>query len=494
MTLYDDYNLRDGKFYGDMHGENILYSVCRINIKCLILIVWKLATKVFKEEDLRKYFLTENAFWEYKRKIFSINLEATINHMQDFNDPCFDSKFYKVIEELRSSKINEKVDFNLDENFHLSSTYELIEIAKKFNLSDDEKLEWTKTSVYLDVNAVPYLKSVFYELNVCLKIEKDLLPNVCHQMKGTDLVHMFYRNIMTGITLQTDQSSLIFEIFTLFKKRLTETAYRSDVKHIFIYTLETIFSPNHGNPTIEENARAMYKILKSTFSEEGLVEQYFLYFPRFICKHSNDMYEINFLKNGISLYCKILEEKHLKLLMLNESVDKTSNLNRLLCISLEVAKHTLTSLRDAIPNDEKLFEIFNQANMFSFFAQHSDHFKLIFAFYEKHFGSMELKKLINSSEIKNSVLFSNEDTFKIISEFLEEIFDSLSWKKFLNETDDEGQTILHKLALTKNSNFDRINEIAKTQLKKKEYMSLFLDKKDHNKKSINDLRINRNKF
>lgn len=77
---------------------------------------------------------------------------------------------------MRNTSKIETIAFLAEENFHLTSTFEIIEIAKKLNFTAKEKLQFAQLEIgFMDYKY--YFDSVNFQLNVLIKIKKDLFFN-----------------------------------------------------------------------------------------------------------------------------------------------------------------------------------------------------------------------------------------------------------------------------------------------------------------------------
>lgn len=349
------------KEYGELHGENLFHVVCRLNIKCLIMLVWEIAVKVFENHDLKTFFMTGNFF---TKKVFESSLDSTVNHIDECNseknDSRFDSIYYKSIKSLRKTKLNEMIDFNEDENFNLSSTYELIQIAKKLNLTVGEKLDWTKYSNTLDYEMFDhFLKSVFFFLKIHFEIKRELFGNEFH-VKAYEVLNYgnnIYNTLMTGLTNPVN-SKFVYVILNFLKKNLEKSDYEYHLLYYFPKAFESIFliHSEKKRKLPEANAMVLYKTLKSSFNDL-LLEHLITKSLNFIYIYVDGTFNVDFLKNGITLYCKLLDFNHLKCLMLNRARNDRYVLYHILSMSREVAEHALELLKFRFAFEESLSKI-----------------------------------------------------------------------------------------------------------------------------------------
>lgn len=149
----------EGPFYSS-YGENLFHLVCRLNIKCLIEIVWSLAEKVFKEES-KDYFWIKNIFKYNNNRPFNYTFDVEVHTFFFEKSFLLDSKYYTSIDKFRNMRHNEMIDFNEVLNFPLTPVYFMLEIAKKFELSNEQKLILTEHSIP-ETEFQYYKKEVFF--------------------------------------------------------------------------------------------------------------------------------------------------------------------------------------------------------------------------------------------------------------------------------------------------------------------------------------------
>jgi hypothetical protein len=206
---------------------------------------------------------------------------------------------------------------------------------------------------------------------------------------------------LIGLTDNSQNSEIIYEIFEFLKKNSDKFYYKQDVLDFFMGAMETIFLRSMS----EKNAKVLYKILQSTFCEQEL-DNCFRTNLKFYFKNSNGEFEVTeqILLNSITLYCKTLNEKHLKIFLLNSSLENMPTLNRLLCIAPEISEYTLSLLKQSFSNnEEKIFEIFNESKILSFYSVHHEISKTILDFYMKNFDHKKIKELVSNEEIMDCI-------------------------------------------------------------------------------------------
>ena len=130
-TLNNNLLLRSGCSYNPAFGENLFHLVCRLNIKSLIELVWKIAEKVFKNEA-KDYFFIRNMFND-KKNAFDFAFEISTQSLMILSTSgylLYDSDNFKSIDELRSSTrtnatafawLKNKTDVLNDENYPATS-------------------------------------------------------------------------------------------------------------------------------------------------------------------------------------------------------------------------------------------------------------------------------------------------------------------------------------------------------------------------------------
>lgn len=464
-TLYENLRLNISYPLCVSFGENLFHLVCRLNIKCLITIVWKLAEKVFKEEA-KDYFMIENTFkFSENKRAFNYTFDVIFHTIFCEDGLSLDSKYFKSIEDLRRTKRNDRIDFNDDKNFHLTPVFLMIEIAKGLNYSQEQKLILTNHQIF-SVEFKYYLKEVFFQLNVLLKIKTDLFLNAhVHQAEHSST---YSQNInfvtLSGIITSTEDPSFIYEIFDFYQKKVSSSEYKVMVKCFFVRCLERkpfLLPPANIS---DECAKVMFSILKSTLNESELIDYFSKY--AFLRPDKNDEYNYD-IKRSISLYCMVLPESYLKHLMLNNS-NEMIILWLLMIFRNEISLHTLNELKKKMSSDKVLLALFNESSLLSTSAVIPDKFEIILQFYRDNFEKSNLCKYVSKDEIKSVIIIlSKINELQKMLEFLEEIYDERNWKNLLLSVDENKDTILHKLLGQKNhEKIDLFMKFAKNKLKK----------------------------
>lgn len=437
-TLNNNLSLRSGCSYNPAFGENLFNHVCRLNIKSLIELVWEIAEKVFTKEA-KDYFFIRNMFNENHKHAFdfAFNLPTeSVVSLAITGFLLYDSDRFKSIEELRSStKKNDKsvgwwyktrIDIFSDENFHCTSIYTLIEIAKNLGLSQDEKIQLIQFQVMKEKYPNFFKQMILYMLNVLLKIKNDLVS--CDHPVFSELISKKLNNFIMGELVNdaalTDFISVIFEFL---KKNSSSEEYEENLKLFFSKCYDTYsktlyeFTFLDSNVVPEKNAKILLSILESTFSENELNDYFSTY--NFFEHCVGNKYNPENLIKVISLYCNILSGPQFKLFMLNKSLNGNSILCNLIFLDEDVAVHTLNLITKKFIRTEEVFEIFNESFLFSMSAKIFERIDLVLKFYKENFPKILLKNNLNKNEVKKALILTNPNDFKKIINFFEFIYD-----------------------------------------------------------------------
>lgn len=264
---------------------------------------------------------------------------------------------------MRNTSKIETIAFLAEENFHLTSTFEIIEIAKKLNFTAKEKLQFAQLEIgFMDYKY--YFDSVNFQLNVLIKIKKDLFFNQDKDfsINFRTITKKFGKYVIGGLVQCIPNPIHVHKMFENLKEKLGLNDYKELIKYLFSNALESNFYPAQESGIPEENAKIIHSILISTLSEDELKSYFFT--NKFFKRYNGDIYEVmlnsKFIEHGVTLYCTLLQDSHLEMLMLNRS-NGMSNLCFLMTFPYETIFHTLNELKKRISSDEKLLDLINKS-------------------------------------------------------------------------------------------------------------------------------------
>jgi hypothetical protein len=469
-----------GKLYNHMHGENLFHAICRLNIKCLMELIWKLAEKAFKSES-KQYFLSQtmsNESGDKKRNVIDCNINA-FGHLNSSEIFIVDELFNSTIDDLwnRKFKSNKKIDFSLDENFEISTTHYLLTIAGSLNLSEEEILNFKPEFPLVDYDV--YARTFIFELNVNLSFAKILSADV---EKTNNLI---YSSVMQGIVSHENNKGIhIFKIFDFLKKKFTKFEYEYTVKFFFAYAFQSLFLNFFAFDLKlpENNAKVIYAILKTTLNhDKNKLCEYFRadkdIFASFFdpkVAHTTD----SKFKHALYLYSSLLPLDEFESLLENQSWSVIRSIIQFK--SVEIVRCMLEVLKSKIPY---LHSFFLKVKILAI-STISFNFQCVFDFCKENFTKTQLLEFYDHEHFRGSLALNTRTAFENFMIFFEEIFNYHDWKSLFFRLDKNNDTFLHTVLVNCKLDFvEAAIQAAKKQLTPKDYLEL-LQLKDGNKNSI----------